>query len=86
MVTALYDIDLSSSEEEGNDVLSMLEKCSKEEADTASTVKAALYNKFGKRQVRPILRTKLREITTKKEGVYRKLIIDEGKNYLRLKL
>jgi hypothetical protein len=85
VVTALYDIDPTSSEEEGADVWSMLEKCSKEEADTASAVKTALYKKFGKRQVRPILRSELKETTVKLNGAFRKVIRDQDKNCIRLR-
>ena len=66
-------------------IRSLLEVCTKLEADSASMVKATLYKQFGKRDVRALLRSELKETTVKRNGRFDKVIKDELKRCLRLR-
>ena len=67
------------------DIFAVLEPCSREDADTASICKQALYERYAKGKVRPVLREQTEEKTTTVQGFYKKVLKDMQSNCLRVK-
>jgi hypothetical protein len=67
------------------DIWSVLETCKKEEADTAALCKKALYDKFGKATMRPIVAKETVEKTTTVAGYYKKVLMDNNGRCLRVR-